>query len=216
MRCHRPVVLPLAAVLLMVGACRRPASTPSAAPTSASGSPVPATATAVGRATRSDDGTITVLRAVTPSANRSLAVIRTHVAARQEGADPASLPTPTRTPTAAIVTVDAHVVAAPELGLQATREAVGALSLPDARAWCRQLGLGGHHDWRVPTLGELEALLGGGFVPSDRLPVERLWTTTPHPVRGVWALAPEGRARIQLDGGLAQTVCVREGGAREP
>ena len=81
-----------------------------------------------------------------------------------------------------------------QTGLEwAGRDSGGPISWTNANAYCEKLALGGADDWRLPTLGELEALLtavkGGGMeeasngafwypVPGVRASYTRFWTNT--------------------------------------
>lgn len=68
-------------------------------------------------------------------------------------------------------------------GLTWQKEFVGNLSWEDATSYAQKLKLGGHEDWRLPTLKELESLLDrskGAFSSSSRfpnMPSRRFWTS---------------------------------------
>ncbi len=56
------------------------------------------------------------------------------------------------------------------------------LRWPDAEDYCRQLELGGHRDWRLPTMDELESLRDPNRPTGIRAPLEIttccLWSGT--------------------------------------
>ena len=101
-----------------------------------------------------------------------------------------------------------------ETGLQwAGRDSGGPISWADANAFCEGMVVGGADDWRLPNVGELEALLtavkGGGMeeasngarwypVPGVRASYTRFWSSSATLIIDNFggSLEPEKRALI--------------------
>jgi len=145
-----------------------------------------------------------------PSQSEALEVIRKRLAAKDDSGVAVSVVTPTPAEEIVLRARDDGVISASSLGLMWTREAAGVLASEDAGSYCEGLSLGGHADWRLPSIAELGQIMTSGFSPSDRSPVRALWSGSRHPVRGVWAFDLANGEPVPLDAGVAHVVCARD------
>ncbi len=114
---------------------------------------------------------------------------------------------------------DALVVNDQATGLTWQREHLGASTWLAALAACEQLDLGGHEDWRLPTLKELQTLIDDrrlqpstDVVAFPNTPSEWFWSSTPieFPPNEGWATSfTDGYASIHSFDELHLVRCVR-------
>lgn len=103
-----------------------------------------------------------------------------------------------------------QTASAPALGLMWTLEAAGLYEHVDAQTHCSDLDFAGHVDWRLPTIDEGRELLNSGYTPSTHAGIRYVWSSTPHPSRGMLAYDLVERRSAQLASGFAHVVCVRD------
>jgi hypothetical protein len=94
------------------------------------------------------------------------------------------------------------------------------VSWSQAAYFCRASTLGGFHDWRLPSIDELQGLMGphanaSGFRIAAPIKLTGWqWSSTPGVEQGeAWALdfGDGGRASVVAgDSGLNRVLCVRE------
>jgi hypothetical protein len=93
------------------------------------------------------------------------------------------------------------------------------LSWLQAQHYCRDLTLGGFHNWMLPAIDELQALVGKSETQNTyriKAPIKLTgwqWSSTPGKQEGEgWALdfGDGGRASVAAgDSGLNRALCVR-------
>lgn len=93
------------------------------------------------------------------------------------------------------------------------------LSWIQAQRYCRDLALAGFHNWTLPSIEDLQALVGGADSQSTyriKAPIKLSgwqWSSTPGKQAGEgWALdfGDGGRASVAAgDSGLNRALCVR-------
>jgi hypothetical protein len=93
------------------------------------------------------------------------------------------------------------------------------LSWIQAQRYCRDLTLAGFHNWTLPSIDDLQALVGGADTQSTyriKAPIKLTgwqWSSTPGKQAGEgWALdfGDGGRASVAAgDSGLNRALCVR-------
>jgi Protein of unknown function (DUF1566) len=102
------------------------------------------------------------------------------------------------------------------------------VSWSQAVRYCRTSSLGGHHDWKLPTIEDLQQLVtsgatAGGFRVTGQIKLTGwAWSSSPGQEHGeAWALdfGDGGRASVVAgDSGLNRALCRRgslsEGGSR--
>jgi hypothetical protein len=94
------------------------------------------------------------------------------------------------------------------------------ISLNQAKRYCSELPADGFHDWRLPSIDELQSLFGGAANDNGRHvkgPVKLTgweWSSTPGQQEGEgWALdfGDGGRASVAAgDSGLNRALCLRK------
>jgi hypothetical protein len=100
------------------------------------------------------------------------------------------------------------------------------LSWIQAQRYCRDLTLAGFHNWTLPSIDDLQMLVGSGDSQSTyriKAPIKLSgwqWSSTPGKQDGEgWALdfGDGGRASVAAgDSGLNRALCVRHGGRHSP
>jgi hypothetical protein len=123
--------------------------------------------------------------------------------------------------------VSAAVWQDPATGSVWTRADNGSgVSWSQAAYYCRTLTLGGFRDWKLPTIDELQQLVGpsanaSGFRTAAPLKLTGWqWSATPGADKGeAWALdfGDGGRASVVMgDSGLNRALCVHDPANRHP
>ena len=89
-----------------------------------------------------------------------------------------------------------------------------------ARRYCRDLRLAGFHDWKLPSIDDLQGLVGGAEIQGGyriKAPIKLTgwqWSSTPGKQEGEgWALDFGDGARASVaagDSGLNRALCVRQ------
>jgi hypothetical protein len=141
-----------------------------------------------------------------PSGSRSLEVIQTRIAEQEVEAGGGPQPTPTPRPR--VVVTSPETVAAPALGLMWQSRAAGMFTFEDAELYCQNQSTGGHADWRLPSIVELERVVGA-HQPSYWSQAGMLWSSTPHEVRGVLVFDLPAGQESHLTAEMAHVICVR-------
>jgi hypothetical protein len=142
-----------------------------------------------------------------PSGNRSLEVMQTRIAEQEKGEGGGPQPTPTPRPR--VVVTSPETVSAPALGLMWQSRAAGMFRYDDAELYCRNLTSGDHPDWRLPSIAELQWVVGSGHQAASLSQAEMLWSSTPHDVRGVLVLDLRAGKESHLTAEMAHVICVR-------
>jgi hypothetical protein len=101
----------------------------------------------------------------------------------------------------------------------AAKDTQSGISRLQAERYCTAASYGGFHDWRLPTIKELESLVGPANADGHRLkaPIKITgweWSSTPGQQEGeAWAFdfGDGGSASVSGgDSGLNRALCVRD------
>jgi hypothetical protein len=172
-------------------------------PTGHEAQPQPASETQTHSAVQTTPTLAIAFTSEAPSGDTALEVIQTRIA-EQEGRGPQ----PTPTPRPRVDVTGPETVAAPALGLMWQRRAAGMYSFEDAELYCRELASDGHADWRLPSIAELDQVVGC-YQDAGLSRAGVLWSSTPHKVRGVMAYDLRASGIVHLNREMAQVICVR-------
>jgi len=138
----------------------------------------------------------------------AVGVIRTRIAKRTIAASrTGSIPSPT--PRMAVRMAEDGTASSSALGLMWSREVHGLYEFEHAEIFCRKLELADYHDWRLPTIDELDRLMHSEFTPGSRGSFHALWSSTPDEHRGVQTFDLLEWQRSSQAAGMAHALCVR-------